>query len=180
MCTAVPSRDVHIRHQGTPAPQFELCHFVLAQGFASQTTRQKLSSSASFASANITTSSAWSALYSRERRSDPDVWSRQFAGSKAANVGIGNFAQLRHVVVKVACSMLKALSGRQLGSTLMGKSRLWRSLRDAPENRSGHRGADHFHVHLLHDAARGEVILASSSLHSFQISSAVDGESNCQ
>ncbi len=155
-----------------------MCHFVLAQGFASQTARQNAVSSASFASANITTSSAWSDTFSRERRSDPDVWSRQFAGQQTANVGIGNFAQLRHVVVKGRCSMLKALSGRQLGSTLMVKDRLWRSLRDAPENRSGHRWCHHFHVHLLHDAARGEVILRQSSLHSFQISSAVDGESN--
>ncbi len=151
---------------------------MLAQGFASQTTRQNAVQFPSFASANITTSSAWSDTLQPERRSDPDVWSGQFAGQQSGDVGIGNFAQLRHVVVKGRLFMLKALSGRQLGSTLMVKEPSWRSLRDAPENRSGHRWCRPFHVHLLHDAARGEVILRQQFVHSFQISSAVDGESN--
>ena len=140
---------------------FKLRHFVLAQGFAGETTRQNTVqlSFTGFREQHYVQRVVrhFTAVCGKVIQT---FGQRGLQIAKATNVGIRNFRQLRHVVVK----------GRQLDVEGFIRAPAWQHfdvkravLRD---NRVMFQrvdrivgGAHHLHVHLLHDAARREAIL---------------------
>ena len=80
--------------------------------------------------------------------------------SKAADVGIRDFTQLRHVVVKGRLFDVKGFVRTPARQHFDGERAVFGDLCVMLQRIDRViSGADHFHVHLLHDAARGEVIL---------------------
>ena len=79
---------------------------------------------------------------------------------EATNVGVGHFAQLRHIVIK-GCQFdvesfirTPARQHFHIKASVFSNGRVMLQRVDRIIG-----GTNHFHVHLLHDAARGEFIL---------------------
>ena len=140
---------------------FELCHFVLAQGFASQTARQN---AVQFRFVRFSKHHHVQRMVRHFTAVSGEVIQTFGQGSlqvsKAANVGIGNFAQLRHVVVKGRLFDVEGFVRTPARQHFDGERAVFGDLcvmLQRIDRVIG--GADHFHVHLLHDAACREIIL---------------------